>query len=284
MHNIIITAECVADMPSDILNNGEVDVIYYDVETEEGVFRDTVEIDSQNLMEYVAGGKKKVYSVVPTANDYKNFFNKNLKEYDEIIHICISGGISVAYSNAQLARAKMGKDGNKVHLIDSKSLSAGQGLVTLQALKYRDQGMNSSEIVENLNKYIKTVSTTFLADNANYLYYNGKVSKGIMDLCNFLNLHPVLSMVDGTLTVRKVYFGAYERAAKKYVKSLIGDASKIDNSMGYLVYAGCSSELLEMVRKEIGSHTDFGVAYESVTSATVSANCGPKTFGVMERG
>ncbi len=281
MNNILIATECVADLPEELYKDKDVAVIYYDIKTDGGLFRDTTEIDAQNVMEYMVGGHKKAYSVVPTANDYKNFFNMKLVEYDKIIHICISSGISEAYKNAQLARAKMGQDGNKIFLIDSRHLSSGQGLVTLEAVKCRDAGMDCKEIAEHLHKYVAGVSTTFLTNNADYLYYNGKVEKSVMDICNALRLHPVLGMVDGKLTVKKVYIGDYNKAAKKYIKSILGNTDDIDKSCAFITYAGCPGEILDMAQNSVEEILKFDELYRQQASATVSCNCGPKTFGIL---
>lgn len=281
MNSIAITTECVADLPLQIYQDKGIDIIYYDIKTGEGVFRDTEEIDSENVIEYMDGGLNQVYSVVPTANDYKNFFNKKLRNYDEIIHICISQGVSEAYGNAQLAKVKMGRDGAKVHIVDSRHLSSGQGLLALQAAQLRKEGKTCSDIVKQLQNFIPLISTTFLADNANYLYYNGKVSKAVKDMCNFFHIHPVLALIGGKMTVHKVYIGSYRSAAKRYIRNVLKNSKKIDTSRGFITYAGCSDEILTMVEQELSLHIKFKELRKQMASATVSSNCGPGTFGIL---
>ncbi len=281
MHSIAITTECVADLPQNLYDENEIDIIYFDVRTESGVFRDTREIDSQNVIEYMADGKKKAISVVPTANEYKSFFSKKLSEYNEVIHICISDGISVAYSNATLAKVKMGRDGEKVHIIDSRHLSSGQGLLVLAAVKCLRDGMSSEEIVDYIEKMKTRISTSFLANNADYLYYNGKVKSTVMKLCKTFHIHPVLAMIEGKLTLKKVFIGNYNIVAKRYIKYLLGNKEKIKNDIGFLTYAGCSEEILDMVKKNAGDYIAFDDFHEQAASATVSSNCGPKTFGIL---
>lgn len=282
MNNIIITTECVADMPSNYRKEfRDVDLIYYDIKTDGGIFRDTKEITSLNVLEYMMGGHKVAISVIPSANDYKNFFTEKLKEYDEILHVCISSGISEAYENANLARAKMGREGHKIHIIDSRHLSSGQGLITMEAIRCRDNGMSCKDILAHLDEYIPRVSTSFLANNADYLYYNKKVEKSIMSICRLLSLHPVLEMINGKLTVKKVYMGNYKKCAIKYIKKTIGKVDEIDTSNGFITYAGCSEELLEYVNEELGKRIKFDRLFQGQASATVSCNCGPSTFGVL---
>ncbi len=281
MHNIAITTECVADLPQRLCQENEIGIIYFDIKTEGGLFQDTVEIDSQNVMEYMADGTKTAISVIPTANAYKNFFDKTLREYSEVIHICISSGISDAYNNAVLAKVKMGQDGEKVHVIDSKHLSAGQGILAMEAVKWRDEGLSGAEIVDKLDDMIPRISTSFLAKNANYLYYNGKVKKSVMDLCNVFHIHPVLAMIDGKLTLKMAFLGKYNRVARKYIKKILGDTKKIDTSIAVNAYAGCSEDILELAREKVKEKVTFENYYEQQASATVSSNCGPRTFGII---
>lgn len=282
MYSIVVTTECVADLPSTYLKeNKDIDQIYYDVKTDRGLFRDTKEITSQNVLEYMMGGHKVAISIIPSANEYKAFFTEKLKEYDEILHICISSGISEAYENANLARAKMGREGHKIYIVDSRHLSSGQGLIFMEAIRCREQGMRCKDIVVHLKKYIPRVSTSFLAYNADYLYYNQKVGKFVQMLCDVFSLHPVLEMVNGKLTVRKIYMGNYKKCAVRYIRKLLGKVERIDKTNGFITYAGCSEEVLNHVHAELNKHIKFDNIFEGPASATVSCNCGPSTFGIL---
>ena len=281
MNNILITTECVADLPESIYKSGDVDVIYFDIMTEKGQFRDTVEVDSTNIIEYMAGGHQKVYSVVPSANEYKNFFMKNLKDYDAIIHISISSGVSVAYSNAMLARVKMGRDSKRIFIVDSRQISSGHGLVTMKAIEYRDKGMNCKEITSALNDFIPRVSSSFLTYNADHMYYNARVNKFVKKICDTFKIHPVFMVIDGKMVVKKFYIGTYNRAMTKYIDYIVGDPSTIDTQTGFITYVDCNEELLEQIRMSVGNKVDFDTVYEQQASATISTNSGPKTFGLL---
>nr|MCR5387932.1 DegV family EDD domain-containing protein [Lachnospiraceae bacterium] len=174
MYNISITTECTADLPVDILEKFDIDIIYYDIETEAGLFRDTKEVSANNVMEYMAEDYKKVHSVVPSANDYKSFFERNLKKADEVIHICVSRDVSSAFENAKLGLAKLGMDAKKIHMVDSRSFSSGQGFVAIKAAMLRDEGRSVSDIIAGVNEIIPRINTSFMTINADYLYYNGK--------------------------------------------------------------------------------------------------------------
>lgn len=282
MHNILITTECVADLPKEIIDKYAIEIIYYDVATDEGVFKDTAEIDARNIIEYISDERHKAQSIVPRAVDYKSFFERGLKKYDEIIHICISSGISPAFENANSAKSMLGRGGHKIKIIDSKHLSSGQGILTIEAARLRDDGASASEIVEKIEAMIPTISTSFITYNADYLYYNGKVDKTVKSICNVFMLHPVLYMnEDGRLTVKRIYIGNYDKASKKYIKDLLKNNQQIDSNIGFITYAGCSHEKMVQIEEKIEQYIKFDEVHEVQASATVSCNCGPNTFGVL---
>lgn len=281
MNDILITAECVADIPNEICKDYGIDIIYYDIKTESGIFRDTEEIDSQNVMEYMSDGKKMAYSIIPTTKDYENFFSKRVTKNREVIHICISSGISEAYKNAVCAKENLGEEGKRIHIVDSKSLSSGQGLLVMEAIKYRKDGMSCTEIVKRIEEVVPNISTSFLSNNADYLYYNGKVKKSVKEICKLFHIHPILEIRKGKLTVKRVILGNYNRAIGRYLKSTLRNENQIDSSVGFITYAGCDEDILEKVRKKVNEKIIFEQLYEQQASATISSNCGPKTFGVL---
>lgn len=276
-----ITTECVADLPESLCIEKEIGIIYMDIETEKGIFRDAYEVDADNITEYMIGGEKKARSVIPTANDYRHFFKKQLNEYDEIVHISISNGVSKAIENAKLGRAKLGMDGRKIHIVDSRHLSTGTGLLVLEAVKYREAGMSATEIVTGLNDVIPRIHTSFLANNAEYLYYNGQVKKWVMELCQVLQLHPILQMKNGKLGLKGVYIGKYEKAASRYIRDSLKKNDAIRTDRAFITYVGCSHAILQSIRKKVSEYTEFDEVFEQKASATIASNCGPLTFGVL---
>ena len=281
MRNIMITTECVSDLPEELAEQEEIGIIYYDIRTEQGLFRDTDEVDSDNIMEYMLGGERKASSVVPSREAYQALFREALKTHEELVHICISSGISEAYTNACEAREMFGEACERIHIVDSRHLSSGQGLLVLQAARERSQGKSAKEIARRLCERTSMVHTSFLANNADYLCYNGKVGRPVMKLCQLLHLHPVLGLKDGKLTLQRVYMGSYQRAAKKYISSLFHCEDSVDTGMGFITYAGCNHEVLTRVRQEVEEHIHFDRLWEQKASATISCNCGPLTFGVL---
>lgn len=281
MAKLCITTECVCDLPGELLKSLDVDIIYFQIYTESGCFKDTDEIDARNILEYMERGGSKSQSRAPSANEYKNFFERRLEHYEEIIHIAISSGISESVKHASLAVAKMGLAGKKVHIFDSAHLSSGMGFMVMKAVGMNREGCGAKQILEELEKMKGLVSTSFIVRNADYLCRNGKVSKRVSNLCRFFSLHPVLYMKNGVLTMKGIIIGSYEKAGVRYIKKELRCAEQIDRDWLFITHANCSSGRLELLKKTAGACCSFDHVVVNPASATVSSNCGPDAFGVL---
>ncbi len=278
---ICITAECVCDLPEESLKMHGIDIIYFYIYTDSGRFRDVDDITANNIFEYINAGGIKTETKAPPIEDYVGFFTKKLESCDEIIHICISARISLGYSNAYVAVQQMGELGKQVHVIDSEHLSTGIGHIALYASQLLSQGADAETITNEILRMRKRVSTTFMTDNADYLYRNGKVSKFVRNICSVANIHPVLQMKNGELVLKSIQIGNYERSALSYIRRELRRNKHIDKKLLFITHAGCSISDIKLIRSEVERITDFEEIKITRASATISGNSGPRTFGVL---
>ena len=275
-----ILAECVCDLPKSTLRRCGVDILYFLVETESGVFTDTDEITAENVFSHMeAGGKTK--SAPPPPEVYRKAFEKNLKRYDEVIHVAISSRISHSCENARKAVELMGDEGKRVHIFDSEHLSSGLGFFVIRAAELANRGCTSDEILSELEAMKPQVSTSFLAQNADYLYKNGLVSASVKNICSALSIHPVLAMKNGKLRPETIIFGDFEAACKYYIRRELKGKKNIDKKCAFVTHAGCSVKMLHKITEEVKKYYSFDSLKVTDASATISSNCGPGTFGVL---
>lgn len=277
---ICITTDCVCDLPDEMLAANNVDMIYFYIETDTGRFKDVDEITAQNVFDYLSNGGVKTITEAPPVDEFVTFFSDKLKKYDDVIHICISSKISKSFSNAVQAAEKLGEDSH-IYVVDSKHLSTGIGHMVLRAAEMVRSGCGCEEIISEMEEMKTTVSTSFMADNIDFLYLNGKVGNGVYKLCTMFNIHPVLSMQDGYLKLKSCHMGNYLKSAKRYIRAELKDAKKIKSSRLFITHAGCSTNDIKRVKREISSIMKFDEIVVTKASATISSNSGPRTFGLL---
>ena len=87
--------------------------------------------------------------------EYKNFFEKYLKEGKDILHIVFSSGLSGSMNSARLAQAELQEEypDRKLYLIDSFAASSGHGLLVDKAAQLRKDGMGIDELRDWLEEH-----------------------------------------------------------------------------------------------------------------------------------
>ncbi|MBQ5320026.1 MAG: DegV family EDD domain-containing protein [Oscillospiraceae bacterium] len=278
---ICITTDCVCDLPDEMLRDNDIDIVYFYIDTDTGCFRDRSEITAQNIFEYLKNGGKKSVTGAPPSEEFVEVFSKKLKNCEEIIHIATGNMISASVANSKAAVEQMGSLGERVHVFDSGHLSTGIGHIVLKAAEMVKNGVNDTEkIIAELEKMRNMVSSSFMADSADYLYRNGKVSKAVQVICGMFNIHPVLAMKNGYLGLKSVQIGNYEKSALRYIRKELKE-NKIKTDRLFITHAGCTANDIKLIKKEVSRIMKFDSVIVTKASATVSGNSGPRTFGLL---
>lgn len=275
-----IVAECVCDLPGGWFAENNVDIVYFSVETDRGVFADTSEITSDNVIEYMLSGKTALSSA-PTPDVYKRVFEKNLERFGEVIHVAISSGVSLSCRNAGEAVREMGENGGRVHIFDTGHLSSGLGHFVIRAAEMAASGCSADEILAELERLKGRVSTSFIAESVDFLYRNGRISEKVRNLCVAFDIHPILEMKDGALVLKSVTRGDYRKACARYIKKTLRSPKNIVKDKAFITHAGCSPRMLEQIKHDVSEVCEFDKLIVTKASATVSSNCGPNTFGIL---
>jgi DegV family protein with EDD domain len=125
---------------------------------------------------------------------YKNAFEAGA---EKIICLCVSSAVSATYAAALTARDSF--PDREIHVIDSASLSMGQGYMALAAAEAASQGATISEILSLINN-IQAKTHLFAAlSTLKYLVMGGRVSNIAGGVATVLSLKPILTIRDGKL-------------------------------------------------------------------------------------
>lgn len=281
MEKLGITVDCVCDLPDKYLKANDIDVVFYYITTSTGRFRDGDEIASENILEYLENGGAKSETNAPSPEEYRTVFENALKRYEEIIHFSLGDKLDKSAKNAMEAVKTMGDSGKKVTVVDTENLSTGMGHMIMKAVEMRDGGSSPTEIAETAEAMKSVISTTFITKNVDYLYRNGRVSKLVKNLCSAFRIYPVLTVKNGSLTLKTVKMGNYENAMMRYIRSELKNNKKIDTQRLFITHAGCTVKTISKIKAEVEKFCRFEEVTVTKASATVSGNCGPDTVGVL---
>ena len=277
---VCITYDSTCDLTPRLLERFHIRTVPLTIQSGERVFPDDGRYTSSELYaDYRRNGALPRTTAV-SPEEFKAFFAPILAEGFDIVHIDISSELSCTCQNALLAAQELAELG-EIHVVDSRQLSTGGGLLALQGAKLRDQGMAAADIAGELRRLAPLSDTSFVLDTLEYMWKGGRCS-GVTALgANMLKLKPSLEIRDGKLVVCKKYRGAMEKVYRQYVterlagKAVVGDWAFITHSGE--VPEDTLRQLTELVREL----APFKEVFITQAGCTVSSHCGPGTLGVL---
>lgn len=277
---VCITYDSTCDLTPQLLERFHIRTVPLTIQSGERVFPDDGRYTSAELYaDYRRNGTlPKTAAVSP--EEFKAFFAPILAEGYDIVHIDISSELSCTCQNAVLAAQELAEQG-AVHVVDSRQLSTGGGLLALQGAKLRDSGMAAADIAAELRRLAPHSDTSFVLDTLEYMWKGGRCS-GVTALgANVLKLKPCLEMREGKLVVCKKYRGTMDKVYRQYItERLTGKTAAADYA--FLTHSGeVPEDTLRQLTALVQELAPFKEVFVTQAGCTVSSHCGPGTLGVL---
>ncbi len=173
----------------------------------------------------------------PNPGEICGLWDTLLKEYDEIVHIPMSSGLSASCETAMgLARDY----GGKVQVVDNQRISVTQKQSVMDALTLVQAGKSAAEIREILEAESRESSIYITLETLKYLKKGGRITPAAAAIGTVLNLKPVLQIQGDKLD-------AYSKVrGKKQAKRVMLKAMKEDFDSRFAEYAKRGEMCLEM--------------------------------------
>lgn len=218
----------------------------------------------------------------PSPADIIEAWEKLLEEYDEIVHIPMSSGLS---NSCQTAFVLAKEFHNRVQVVDNQRISVTQRQSVLDAIELANAGKDASEIKEILEKDAGESSIYITLETLKFLKKGGRITPAAAALGTVLNLKPVLQIQGDKLD-------AFSKArGKKQAKRIMLQAMKDDLEGRFKEYAqkdllcleaaytGNEEEAMEW-KKELESQFPGMLVYMAPLSLSVACHIGQGALAV----
>lgn len=278
MSKIAISVETAADFSPELLQKNDIHTIPFTIVMDDKEGKDG-EINSQILFDFVARTGRLPHTSAVNVGEFEEYFKGLLENYDQVIHISLSSGISCACQNAFTASKEF--DG-KVFVIDSMVLSTGIALLALYACALRDNGYEASEIVEKVKERIPNDQTSFGLENVEYLYKGGRCSALARLGVNLLKIKPQIIMdpKTGKMHSAKKFRGNTEKWVLDYVDATLEEFNNPDLENVFITFSSMEDPIVEKVSAKLQAR-GFKNIYSTHAGATISTHCGPHCLGIL---
>ncbi len=181
-------------------------------------FYEDIDLTQEQFYEKLSQGAD-IATSQPAIDSLLGLWKQLLKEYDQIIHIPMSSGLSGSCATAMaMAQDFQGK----VYVVDNQRISVTQRQSALDALMLARQGMDAESIREKLLQNARESTIYITLDTLKYLKKGGRITPAAAALGTILKIKPVLQIQGEKLD-------AYAKARTvKQAKTIMVDAIKND--------------------------------------------------------
>lgn len=273
---IAISAESTIDLPKNLLEKFDIHVLPLYVRLGQEEFLDGT-INQQKIFDYVKKTKQLPKTSAQNIQNYQDFFEGLLTDYDAVIHFAISSKISSSYQNAFKAAENM----ENVFVMDTLSLSTGIALLAISARNLANTTtLSAKEIFEETLKRREHNQTSFILLELNYLFKGGRCSSLQYFGSNLLKIKPQIVMENGAMHSGKKFMGNSDTAYIKYVNGTLEEYNTPDLENVFITYTTCKDEIVEEIKKILVKR-GFKNVYVTRAGATITSYCGEGCLGIL---
>ena len=216
----------------------------------------------------------------PSPAEVCGLWDNLLEEYDEIVHIPMSSGLSASCDTAtMLARDYDGR----VQVVNNQRISVTQRQSVLDAIALRDAGKNAAEIKEKLEEEKMESSIYITLETLKYLKKGGRITPAAAAIGTVLNLKPVLQIQGEKLDAFAKVRGW--KAAKKTMlnaieKDLTDRFADVKDQMVLGMAYTCSKEEADEWKNEIQTRFPDYELVEGPLSLSIACHIGPGAMAI----
>ena len=265
-----IVTDSTAYIPKDELEKYTIHMVPLSVVINGETYEEEVNLSADAFYEKIRGGKKLPTSTQPPIGKFVALFEELAKDYDEIVTIHLSSGISGTYQGA-LAAGDM-VDHVKVYGFDTEVACYMQGMYAIHAARLAKTGASAKEILEHLEELKKTEKEFILVDDLSHLQRGGRLSAASALIGSLLQVKPILHFSDKVI-VPFEKIRTKKKALKRIEELLAEDVAKYGAIEATVIHANCEQERdewLNHLRAEFPT-VDF---YPSYFGAVIGTHLG----------
>lgn len=243
------------------------------------LFLEDISLTQEQFYERL-GADSEISTSQPSPGDVMELWEKLLREYDEIVHIPMSSGLS---SSCETALAIAAEYDGRIQVVNNQRISVTQEQSVYDALALRDRGMSAREIREALEREKFQSSIYITVDTLKYLKKGGRITPAAAAVGTVLNLKPVLQIQGEKLDAFAKVRGW--KAAKKAMLNVVERdlterfADVKDDMILGMAYT-CSREEAQTWKKEIRERFPGYEMLEGPLSLSVACHIGPGAMAV----
>lgn len=274
---IKLVIDSTADLPRELIEAYGMTMVPLNVHFGDEQFKDQVDFSSDEFFAKVANSPVHPRTSQPAPGDFLEIYQRLLAEGHEILSLHISSDLSGTYQSAVMAK-EMLPAGSPVEIVDSRSASAGIGLMALEVAKRAENGASMAELVDWLAEARQRMRIVLAVETLEYLQKNGRIGRAAAMVGGLMGIRPILQVDEGVVApLDKV------RGRAKVLPRVVELASQMvapGSKVRVAVLHGDAEEAAKAWLEAVKPIWQIEEAHLFQLGATVGVHVGPGTVGL----
>ena len=219
-------------------------------------------------------------------DEYINFWKPMLEEGKDILHLCLSSGISGTINSAVNAARILEEDypDRKIYVVDSLGASSGYGLIMETLADKRDEGMDLEELHAWVEEHKLNMHHWFFSTDLTFFVKGGRISKASGWFGGMLNICPLMNMDNEGHLVPRFKIPGKKKVVREIVKKMgeFADGGYEYAGKCFISNAGCYDDARAVadIIEEQFPNLNGKVVINSV-GTTIGSHTGPGTVALF---
>lgn len=278
MKRIILSTESGADLPKDLVEKHQIQVVPMHVIMDGKDYLDG-ELSVEDVFDFYDRTKTIPSTAATNVHEYQDLFTNIRLKFPEsiIIHIGYTSKASASFQSAVIAA----EDFDNLFLIDALNVTGGLGAVVMYAanLLEEEPEISQEHLIAKVESIVPKTRLAFLPGRLDFLKAGGRVSNIAYIGGALLKIKPCIELKEGKLVSTRKYRGKMEIVAEKLMRDYLNEYN-IDRKQLYLIYSIGLDEQIKKRLEEVAKESGFENVRWIQAGAMISTHAGPGGFGI----
>ena len=230
-----VITDSAADIPDEDMERLDIHMVPLRLQFGERGYLDKVGITPEEFFAELGSNPAHPTTSQPSAGDFRRQYQFLASHFPDVISISLTGRVSGTLQAAESAAARTNAPG-RVHVVDTRNASLGQGLLAVLAAECAQAGLDARAALEVLERSIPETLSFAMVKDLTYAVRGGRVPASRKLLADLLRLTPVLRTTpDGRVSASGVLPGRRNTLQRfaRYIAKHAPDAAELRIAIGH---------------------------------------------------
>jgi len=275
--NIALLTDSSCDLPAELMDKYQIQMMPLRISFDDSTYLDKITIKPERIYNILNETDKSITTSQPVFGEFVEKYSLLSSHYESVIAIHLSDALSGTWNTSLKAAESVNQ--NKIHVIDSKNLCSGLGLIVLKAAEAISKGSSCENVIRIIEDAIPKTKIFVSLDTLQFMVRGGRISPLKGKLAKLFNLKPIISVDEAGKGTH--YGNACSEAGN--LRKIIDLFRKLENNRGiwkYAVVHARANDRAQRLAEELSRISGADPAYVMEISPVIGLNSGPGSVAV----